>query len=81
MKQNTRDLTEICSTSDELAESATRKLGDLTRKTVGITANLTDLSIHTKSSSLETPRRPARRERDLKRPTQRFPNIDPERDP
>lgn len=67
LKQNTRDLAEIGPTLDKLTESVTKKLGDLSCKTVGIITILTDLSIHTKSRSLETPTRDPRVVKEISR--------------
>jgi DNA polymerase IV (archaeal DinB-like DNA polymerase) len=57
LKRNTRDLQEMLPLIGELANAATTKLkeGNLTCKSVAIIAILNDLSVHTKSKTLEQP--------------------------
>jgi len=56
LRSNTRDLSEIAPLIEELAVSATRKLGEnaLNCRSIGIIAILDDLSIHSKTKTLET---------------------------
>jgi DNA polymerase IV (DinB-like DNA polymerase) len=57
LKRNTRDISEILPLLEDLANSATAKLAEkaMTCKTVSVVAILSDLSIHSKSRTLESP--------------------------
>jgi DNA polymerase IV (archaeal DinB-like DNA polymerase) len=57
LKRNTQDISEILPLLEDLANSATAKLAEknMTCKTVSIIAILNDLSIHSKSRTLESP--------------------------
>jgi DNA polymerase IV (DinB-like DNA polymerase) len=57
LKQNTRETSEIQPVLDELTQSVTDKLKERNMKcrSIGVITILTDLSIHTKSKTLESP--------------------------